>query len=782
MKKNAFLLVLPALIIVSCTTSPKNDKQLSALSSGPDRTILPITATEYIGKVDSFYTTSKPDWSPVRPIDAPEGAPNVILIVLDDVGYGHLGCYGGPIETPNIDMLAQGGLQYTNFHTTALCSPTRGAMLTGRNHHAIGLAAITEAATGYPGNFGSMPKSAAMVPEVLKQNGYNTMALGKWHLAPYTAYTASGPFDRWPLGQGFEKYYGFLGGETDQWAPLLIQDNQFLEIPSDENYFLSEDLVDKTIAMIADQQQANTGRPFFTYLALGAAHAPLHAPKENIQEYKGRFDKGWDAVRQETYEKQKVMGVIPSDAVLPPRNPNIKAWDELSDTQRKVYSGLQEVFAGFLDHADEQIGRLISTIDELGIRENTMIIVVSDNGASQEGLQDGTLNTDRYRNYNPDKPDEMVKRLEHFGSRETDPHYPMGWAMAGNTPLKRWKQDTHAGGNTDPFIINWPARIKTPGKRNQYHHVIDIVPTILEASSLTAPVRVNGIDQQPLHGVSMVYSFDNPEAPSTHTQQYYEMLGSRAMYANGWKAVVNHVKGESWNNDKWELYHVENDFTESNDLAAQEPEKLKELIDLWWKEAEKYQVLPLDDRRYERQADPSRPVASVKKDIYTYYPGTSTIHPLAMPNLMSQNHIISAFVTIPPKGSEGVMACSGTEFGGWSLFVKGGKLHYSHNYLGIEEYHVESNVNLKPGKQKLSVHYTKTGENLKPDYFMGDIELFIDDQPVGIRKDVMMAGQYGVAVGYGLLIGRNTGTPVSNQYKAPFAFSGDIKKVTIELK
>jgi arylsulfatase A-like enzyme len=784
MKNIFFLPAILAIIMAACTSGTQTKQEATTVVSGePDRTILPLPVAEYKGQVDSFYNTSSPDWTPVLAQQAPANAPNVILIALDDVGYGQLGCYGGPIETPNIDGLAKSGLQYTNFHTTALCSPTRGAMLSGRNHHAVGLAAITEAATGYPGNFGSIPKSAAFIPEVLKQNGYNTFMLGKWHLAPYTAYTSAGPFDRWPLGMGFEKFYGFIGGETDQWAPLLVQDNQFIEIPTKEGYHLSEDLAEKTIAYIADQQQANTGRPFFAYLSFGAAHAPLQAPKSYIDKYKGRFNKGWDEVRRETYEKQKAMGIIPANSVLPERNAGVQPWDELNETQKIVYQRLQETFAGFLDHADAQIGRVIAALEEMGIRENTIIILMSDNGASQEGLQHGTMNTDRYRNYFPDTPEEMIGKVDKIGSIESDPHYPIGWAMAGNSPFKRWKQDTHAGGNTDPLIISWPAGIKDVGTlRTQYHHAIDIVPTILEVSNLPAPKMVNGIAQQEIHGVSMMYSFNNTSAPSTHKMQYYEMFGSRAMYADGWKAVINHKKGDDYNTEQWELYKVDEDYTESNNLAAQHPEKLKELIDLWWKEAEKYNVLPLDDRRYERTADPSRPVASVQKEVYTYYPETSVVHPLTMPNLMSQNHTITAYANVPAGGAEGVLACFGSEFGGWSLFVKGKKLHYVHNYLKIRDYEASSTVNIAPGDHKFAVHYTMKEKSLKPDFFKGDIDIYIDDKQVGSAKDVMMAGQYSNVMGYGLLIGRNTGTAVSDEYKAPFAYKGDIQKVTIELK
>jgi arylsulfatase A-like enzyme len=748
-----------------------------------DRTVLPPPASEFKGKIGPNYKDSTPDWTPARPLAAPEGAPNVLLIVLDDVGFGHIGSYGGPIETPNLDKLSAAGLRYNNFHTTALCSPSRGALLTGRNHHAIGLAAITEAATGFPGNYGNIPKSAATIAEVLKQNGYNTMALGKWHLTPYTAYTAAGPFDRWPLGMGFEKFYGFLGGETDQWAPLLGQDNSFIDTPTRPSYHLTEDLVDRAIANIRDQQQANTGRPFFAYVALGANHAPLHAPKEFIEKYKGKFDQGWDKVREETFARQKQLGIIPKDTQLTPRDPVIKPWSELNDIQKRVYARLQEAFAGMLDHADHHLGRLFASLDELGIRDNTLIIVVSDNGASQEGLQDGVTNTDRYRNFNPETVEEMAKLLDKIGGPETDSLYPMGWSLAGNTPFKKWKQDTHLGGNTDPFIVSWPAKIKEGGAtRSQYHHLVDIVPTLLEITGLPAPTSVNGVKQQLMPGMSMAYTFTDGSAKTRKPSQYYEMLGSRAIWADGWVAVAWHKKDTSWDDDKWELYHTDVDFSQNDDLAARNPEKLKEMIALWQEEAKKNNVLPLDDRRYERAADPGRPVAALARKDYTFYPDTSVLHPLAAPQLQGQDHIITAHVEIPRNGAEGVLASFGGEFGGWSLFLKDGKLHYVHNYLKITEYELTSEKLVPVGKHMLSVHFTPTRKNVKPNYFSGDVVLAVDGEKVGELKDIKSGAMYSAMTGYGLVIGRNIGTPVTHEYKPPFAFTGTLNKVTIELK
>jgi arylsulfatase A-like enzyme len=754
----------------------------SAMAAEPDRTILPVPPPDFAGKIGETYKDSAPDWAPALPLQAPAGAPNILMIVLDDVGYSQLGSYGSPIETPNLDRLASEGIRYTDFHTTALCSPTRAALLTGRNHHAVSLAAITEGATGYPGGYGSIPKSAATIAEILKQNGYNTFALGKWHLAPYTAYTAAGPFDHWPLGMGFDKFYGFLGGETDQWAPLLVQDNQFIDAPRREGYHLTEDLVDHAIAFIRDQQQASTGRPFFEYLALGTAHAPLHAPKAYIEKYKGRFDQGWDAVRDETYRKQKAMGLIPADTDLPPRNPGVQPWTDLTQDQKTVYSRLEEVFAGFVDHADHNLARLFSALDEMHIRDNTLIIVVSDNGASQEGLQNGTANTDGYRNYNPDTIPEILGQLDKLGGPETDPHYPMGWAMAGNAPLKRWKQDTHHCGNTDPLIISWPARIKARGElRRQYTYVTDIAPTLLEVIGLPAPTSVNGVKQMPLHGVSMAYTFDNPNAPTRREVQYYEMLGSRAIWADGWTAVTWHKKDTVWAEDKWELYHTDVDFSEAHDLAAEMPDKLHQMQTLWFEEARKYNVLPLDDRRYERAADPTRPIAALEKPSYEYYPSTSIVHPLAAPQLLGRDHTITAFATIPENGAEGVLACSGGEFGGWSLFIKDGRLHYVHNYLKIQEFDVASAGKVPSGAHRFSVHFSPKEKSLKPDFFTGDLSLLVDNEKVGELKDIKMAGQYSAVTGYGLLIGRNTGTPVSHSYEPPYVFTGAIDKVVIQV-
>lgn len=765
------------MILVVCVTGAG-----ARAAEAIDRTVLPPAPPAFTGKIGETYRDSTPDWAPALPLAAPQGAPNILMIVLDDVGYGHTSAYGGPIDTPNLAALANRGLRYADFHTTALCSPSRGALLTGRNHHQIGLAAITEAAAGYPGAHGSIPKSAASIAEVLKQNGYNTMAFGKWHLAPYTAYTAAGPFDRWPLGMGFETFYGFLGGETDQWAPLLVQDNHFIDTPAKPGYHLTEDLVDRAIAGIRNQQQANTGRPFFAYLALGANHAPLHAPEPFIARYKGKFDQGWDKVREETLARQKAMGLVPQDTALAPRDPMIRAWADVTPVERAVYNRLQETYAGMLTHADAHIGRLLAALDEMGLRDDTLIIVTSDNGASQEGLQHGVTNTDRYRNFNPETVAEMAERIDEIGGPETDPLYPMGWSLAGNTPFRKWKQDTHLGGTTDPLIISWPRVITEHGAiRRQYHHLVDVVPTLLEATKLPAPLSVNGVPQIPLPGVSMGYSFTDGAAPTRKRVQYYEMLGSRAIWADGWTAVAWHKPGTSWADDRWELYHTDIDFSQSKDLAGEQPGKLRELIALWQDEARKNNVYPLDDRRYERANGPGRPVAALRKDVYSYYPGTSVIHPLAMPQLLGQPHEITALIDVPDGGADGVLMATGGEFGGFALFIQDGKPVYAHNYLKIEEYRVSGPERLAPGARSVTVRFTPTSATERPTMFTGDATLLVDGKEVAHRTGIRSAGQYSAMTGYGLTIGRNIGTPVSHSYTAPFPYQGNIRKVEIRV-
>ncbi len=723
------------------------------------------------GVVGRTYKESKPQWE--TPVQAPAGAPNVIYLVLDDVGFAQLGSYGSEIKTPNLDKLAAGGLRYANFHTTALCSPSRAALLTGDNHHSNHLGIITEYATGYPGYDGRMPRNQGTLAEILKPAGYSTFYVGKWHQTPADETSNAGPFDRWPLGMGFERFYGFIGGETNQWFPHLAEDNRNIEPPLRPGYHLTEDLTDHAIQFVAQQKQVTPDKPFFLNLAYGAAHAPLHAPKKYIDMYRGKFDKGWDVVRQETLERQKQMGIVPANTVLPPRNDDIKAWDALTNDERRLYARLQEVFAGFLTHADENIGRLISFLESNGLMENTLFIVVSDNGASQEGRLTGSFNESLYFNEVPENMALNLKLIDEMGGPMTYPHYPMGWAMAGNTPFKRYKQNTHAGGNTDPFIVHWPKGIKEKGAiRTQYHHLIDVTPTVLEAIGLKQPRTINGVEQRPFDGGGMLYSFNDAKAPSRHETQYFEMIGHRALYHKGWKAVAYHERGMDFDQDKWELYHVDEDFSESNDLAAKEPAKLRDLIERWWTEAGKYNVLPLDDRGTARALEQPRNIRP--RTTVTLLPGMPTAPGGTALNVRNRSHSITAEVDIPSSGTQGVLLSLGGRFAGYSLYVQQNRLHYAYNFLGLERFIISASEPLPSGASKLRMEFTSTGRG------QGSVKLFVNDKMVGeglVPRTVPMT--YGLSEG--VTAGRDPGTPVTESYQSPFAFTGNLKKVVMEL-
>ncbi len=724
------------------------------------------------GVIGRTYRESRPSWEPLP--QAPAGAPNVIYLVLDDVGYAHLGCYGSEISTPNLDKLAANGLRYTNFHTTALCSPSRAALLTGHNHHTNHLGVITEIATGFPGYDGRLPKSNATVGEILKQSGYSTFYVGKWHLANFDEYSNAGPFDRWPLALGFERFYGFVGGETNQWFPHLASDNQNIEAPTRPGYHLTEDLTDRAIRFIAEQKQVSPDKPFFLNLAYGAAHAPLHVHKKYIEMYKGKFDKGWDKVREETLARQKQMGIVPANTVLPPRNPDIKAWNELTADQRRLYARFQELFAGFLTHTDEHIGRLLNFLQATGQMDNTIFIVVSDNGASQEGRLTGSFNEGLYFNQLPDDEALNLKLIDEMGGPTTYPHYPMGWAMAGNTPFKMYKQNTHAGGNTDPFIIHWPKGIKDKGTiRTQYQHLVNVTPMVLEAIGLKQPKTVNGVDQRPFDGTSMLYSLNDATAKSRHETQYFEMLGHRAIYQNGWKAIAWHERGTDWEKDKWELYKVDEDFNETNDLAAKHPEKLREMIERWWAEAGKYNVLPLDDRSVIRVL--GQPATNRPRTMATYYPGMMTMPVNNAPNFRNRSFSLTAEVDIPTSGAEGVLLAVGGRFAGFSFFVQNNRLNFVYNYFGLERFVVTAREALPKGALTLRAQFKSTGEN------QGVATLFVNDRAVGagpIARTVPIT--FGLTEG--LTAGRDPATPVTESYQAPFAFTGKLQKVVLEIK
>lgn len=755
--------------------------------------ILPPDDRPFGGVIADTWKDSRPEW-PSRPTP-PTGAPNVLIVVLDDLGFGQSSAYGGPIEMPAVERLAREGLRYNNFHTAALCSPTRAALLSGRNHHQVGFASIAELAAGFPSANAYLPRNAAFLPEVLKHHGYNTFCVGKWHLAPASEISACGPFDRWPLGMGFQRFYGFLPGETDHWHPMLSCDNRRIPVPDREGYHLSEDLADQAIAMLRDQQQVGSGKPFFMYLAFGAPHCPFHVARPWIDKYAGQFDQGWDRVREETFERQKAMGLIPKDAVLPPRNPGVQAWDTLSADEHKLFARMMETYAGFVEHTDAQIARVLDELDHLGVADDTLVIFLSDNGASQEGGPRGTTNTERFRNVVPMSVAEMLAEYDQIGGPASDVHYPIGWGMAGNAPFRRWKRDTHRGGNTDPLVVRWPRRIREGGAiRPQYLYVTDLYPTVLEAAGLTMPRVVNGTAQQPLAGVSALATLADASADTGRRVQYYEMLGSRAIWAEGWTAVAWHRPGTDWSTEPWELYDLNTDYTQAHDLAATHPQKLQELIALWWAEARRHGVLPLDDRGREKAVDPTRPRVMQPRERYTYYPGTSPVPFGSVPRLLGRAHAITAVLDIPHDGTaRGVLMCEGAMTGGWSLFVQGGRAHYVHNGLRIAYAVLSTPARLPTGRCELRFEFEPLTVPRPPESrqeleaFSAELprgrgRLLVNGVEVARHDDIRTAPLMYSFVVEGFQIGRNWGSPVAyDHYHGAYAFTGTLHHVVVEL-
>ncbi|MBS1212123.1 MAG: arylsulfatase [Proteobacteria bacterium] len=718
---------------------------------------------------------SKP--APTLAGHAPDHAPNVIIILLSDIGFGQLGSYGGPIETPHIDELATGGLRYVNFHSTGIGAPTSASLLTGRNHHDVGMAGPPGTTKGVSGTNRSRLKSAATLAEVLKLSGYNTLAVGRWDLLPATDATAAGPFAQWPLGMGFERFYGFLGSETDQWTPALSEDNHRIATPDRPGYDLTADLTDRAIGYLRDQQQATDGQPFFLYLAYGAAHPPLQAPRSWIDRYDGRFDRGWDRVRAETFDRQKRMGIVPKEAQLPSRPSDVKVWTDLGADEKKLFARLQQTFAGHVSYTDHHIGRLLETLGDLGIKDKTLILLLSTNGASAEGGPDGSTNVERLHNALPMTVAEMLKDYEKIGSPDTAPQYPAGWAMAGNTPFRGWKGDAHPGANTVPLIVHWPAKIRDSGKiRSQYHHVVDLMPTVLEAVGISPPDRVNGVDQKPLAGTSFHYTIADARAPTAKTLQYYETFGNRALWFRGWTAVASHRPGSEFRDDHWALYQAENDFAQSADLSATQPAKLRELIDLWWAEAGKHGVLPLEDHE-DRGLGERRHAAGDERERYVFYPGTAPLPTLAAPRLTDRSYAVTAFATIPQEGAEGVLVGHGGAFGGWVLFVRDRKLHYVHNCLKMQTSQLVSSSEIPKGNVRLRFEFTRTGQD------QGKGTLFINGVQVAKADDIRTAPLgYDLVSGNGVQIGRSWGSAVAGDYAPPFPFTGELHKVTVEVK
>ena len=607
------------------------------------------------------------------PVRAKKGTPNVLFVVLDDTGFGNLGCYGSPIETPNFDALAADGLRFNNMHTTALCSPSRSCIVTGRNHHSNGMACITEFATGYPGYNGIVPFENGMLSEMLLEHGYNTYMVGKWHLTPSNQETAAGPYDRWPLARGFERFYGFLGGDTSQWYPDLVYDNHQVEPPAtpEEGYHLTPDLVDKSIEFIADARQIDPDKPFYLHLCFGATHAPHHVPKEWADKYAGQFDDGWQAYREKTLARQKELGIVPAGTELSRHDPDVPDWDSLPAEARKLYSRMMEVFAGFLSHTDHHLGRLLDYLRAQGLLDNTIVMVISDNGASAEGGPTGTTNEAQFFNNAQEPLEESLAVIDEIGGPKHFNHYPWGWTNAGNTPFRRWKRETYRGGACDPFIVSWPAGIKAKGEiRNQYAHIIDMVPTVLDLLGLEPPATIRGVTQSPIQGVSFAHTLDDGAAETKHHTQYFEMLGHRAIYHDGWRAVcpwpgpsfteagvgfgqpISAEKLSELDAKGWELYHIDEDFAENHNLAEGNRDKLIALIATWYVEAGKYDVMPVDGSGLARVMG-EKPLVAVPRESYAYRPGTQSVPFFAAPRLMNRPHSITASVEIPEERRRG---------------------------------------------------------------------------------------------------------------------------------
>ena len=756
--------------------------------------------TAFSGVIGRTFDVSSPAWP--EPLRAREGAPNVLFIVQDDTGFGQMGCYGSPIATPNIDQLAADGLLFNNMHTTALCSPTRSCIMTGRNHHSNAMSCITEGSTGYPGGNGNIPFENGMLSEILLQRGYNTYALGKWHLTPADQASAAGPYDRWPLGRGFERFYGFLGGDTHQYYPELVYDNHSVEPEKspEEGYHLTEDLVDKAIAFIADSKQVAPNKPFFMYFCPGAMHAPHHVPKEWADKYKGQFDDGWDAYREKTFARQKELGIIPRDAELSRHDPDVQDWDTLPDGEKKLYARMMEVFAGFLTHTDYHYGRLFDFLKTIGEWDNTLIMFISDNGASSEGGPTGSVNENKFFNNVADSLEENLQKIDELGGPSTFNHYAWGWTFAGNTPFRRWKRETYRGGISDPFIAHWPNGIGAKGEiRTQYAHAIDMVPTVLEALDIEAPTSIKGVTQSPIEGLSFAHTFNDANAPTRRLTQYFEMMGHRSIYHDGWRAVcpwpgpsfteAGMFFGAPIDKDKlaeldatgWELYDIVNDVAENHNIAAGNRPKLIELIATWYVEAGKYNVLPVDSRGVLRFAD-ERPQIAVARTSYTYYPGTQMVPTNAGPNVLNRPFSLTADVDIPAGGAEGALLSAGDVQGGYSFYVQNGKLQYVYNYVGSHFFHVESNVPVPEGRHKLRFEFEVTGvpEVMHGKGAPGAGQLYIDDKLVG-QVDIPLTMPLSLGLGGGIVCGADSGSPVWDKYEPPFRFSGTLYSVTVDV-
>jgi len=754
-----------------------------------DRTVLPIAepTTKPITELDARKAKA-----PARfEVKAPPGAPNVVIVLIDDIGFGHSSAFGGPIRMPTLEKMAANGLKYNRFHTTALCSPTRTALLTGHNHHANNAGAIMELATAFPGNTGVRPRTITTLAEILRQNGYSTAAFGKYHETPPWEVSVSGPYDRWPTGSGFDKFYGFIGGETNQWAPAIYDGTVRVEHKAGPDYHFTVDMTDQAINWVSAQQTLTPGKPFYMYFATGATHAPHHAPKEWIAKYKGEFSGGWDKLREETFARQKKLGVIPADAKLTPRPKEIPAWADMSAAQKRLFERQMETFAGFAAHTDYEVGRLVAQLEAIGALDNTLFYyIVGDNGASAEGGPEGTYNEMMALNGIIGKADQMMQHIDAWGDPTTFPHFAIGWAWAGNTPFQWTKQvASHFGGTRNGMVLHWPKGIKAKGElRSQFHHVVDVAPTVLEAAKLPQPKVVNGIKQRPMDGISMLYSADNAKAAERRKTQYFEMFGNRGIYHEGWVACTRHsipwdmaAKIPALQDDVWELYNVDEDFSQANNLAQKQPEKLKELQAVFLKEAARNNVLPIDDRRSERfnPAIAGRADLLAGRKSLTVYPGMTGMMENAFINVKGVHHTITAEVDLKDAKTQGVIIAQAGYFGGWVLYMKDGKVHHEYNWFALERTNVATTTALAPGKH--TIVYEFIPDAAKPGTGGRSI-LSINGKKLAEGK-IPKTQPFAFSADEGADVGLDGETNVSNDYKqGDNAFTGKISKVTVSVK
>jgi arylsulfatase A-like enzyme len=765
-----------------------------AAGAAPEnRSVLPIPEPPFEGKIGRTVKDSTPDFP--KGVEAPAGAPNILLVLTDDVGFGASSTFGGPIPTPNFQRLADSGLRYNKYHTTALCSPTRAALITGRNHHSVASGVITEFATGYPGYNSLVPKSAGSVGAVLKDNGYNTAWFGKMHNVPDWMSSQAGPFDLWPTGLGFEHFYGFIGGDSDQWHPALYENTTPIEpYLGNPDYILDRDLADKAIAWMRMQHALAPGKPWLLYYATGTAHAPHHAPKDWIAKYKGQFDEGWDKVREETLARQIKLGVVPPDTQLTKRPEQIPAWDSLSSDQKRLYARMMEVYAGALSHADYNIGRLLDAVEQSGQADNTLVIfMMGDNGASAEGTLQGTTNeVGTAANGVKESIPYLLSMIDELGGPRTYNHYPVGWAHAMDAPMQWTKQiASHFGGTRNGMVISWPARIKDRGGlRSQFCHVIDIVPTIYEAVKIPPPTMLDGVEQKPLEGMSLVYTFDKPDAPEVHSTQYFEMLGNRAIYKNGWMASTTPLRlpwvtsgyEPSPDDFKWELYNVKEDFSQANNLVDQYPDKLKELQDAFDVEAKKYNVYPLD-ASFASRVDPAiRPSLTRGRSEFVYFPGMIRIPEGSAPDFKNKSWTIAAEIAVPEGGANGVLATIGGRYGGWVLLVQDSKPEFAYAYSNQPQhkYRVASGQPLAPGNHVIRVKFEYEGGGIGKAAIA--TLLAAEKQVAQGRVEQTIQARFSLDETFD--IGEDTGTPVLEEYadKMPFRFTGTLKRFAVVLE